>query len=118
MTKEEFIRRAVNRKNNESDIRSFIVRGLESYREQFYEDPSLNWPENEFENRCVSIWVFDELIFRIRSRVNEVPFTIAERFIIELIGCMRETDIRERERIFRMASCVAEEIADYMHCMF
>lgn len=117
MTKEQFIKRALEVKKEPSEA-MYTIMGLEVYRDQFYSDPKSNWPENEFEDRCVAIWVIDEVIVRIRKNPEIDPSIIAEQFLLELIDFMNKTDNYQREKMFRTASYIAEEIVDYMHCMF
>lgn len=117
MTRQEFIKRRIEEKGMPY-MASSAIRGLEAYKNAFYFEPALNWDRTHFENRCTAIWVVDSIEKRIKESPEDDPIRLAEDFMLDLIFQMNNTDNRQREEMFRVASHIAEEIVDYMHCMF
>ena len=117
MTKTEFIRKTMSERKANPTKAASVILGLEAYRNEFYFEPSGNWPKAEFENRCTARWIIEETIERIHQNPNSDPLTTAHELLLELIRYMCETDIEKRANTFRIASEVLEEIVDYIYAM-
>lgn len=116
MTKKEFIRRSLAAKESPSETMAAVM-GLETFRDEFYFPPELNWPEEQFNDRCTAIWTVDECIRRIRRQYDKSPTAVVEEFLFELLRLMNDTDNLEKARLFRVASCVTEDILDYLNAL-
>ena len=116
MTKKEFIRRSLAAKTEPTET-MFTVMALTNFRDEYYFQPDLSWPQKEFDDRCTAIWAIDECIDRIRRQYQTPPTKVAEELLFELLRYMRETNNLEKEHIFRVASVAVEDILDYLNAL-
>lgn len=116
MTKKELIRRSIRAKDAPNDTITAVL-GLESFRDEFYFPPGLNWPQKEFDDRCTEIWIIEHCIRLIREHHTKTPLTVAEGLLFELLDLMHQTDNDEKEHIFRVASFTVEDILDYLNAL-
>lgn len=95
--------------------RRWVIRGLKMLRDSGYFEPSLNWPELEFDDRCTELWALDEAIRRVERFCGDEPYVIITDFLFELLDFRQKAETEYRERMFYVASRTMEDVLDYLH---
>lgn len=81
---------------------------IQKYLNDALFEPSLNWPKDEFRERCYSRWAVNEILTRIMDHPFDPPDQIVEIFLLEMI--IYSTRENESDKVFSIASNTAEEI--------
>ena len=94
---------------------------IQEYVDEYLFMPAINWPDNEFNERCYSRWAADELIFRMKkeSKIppkhisgigSKSPFKIIEDFIDEMEYFSKTTYDKKHRFMFSTARDTAIDI--------
>lgn len=68
------------------------------------------WPESEFEERVMARWAVYEIINAIIEHPSTEPYSVVEKFMVDMMdrACMARTP--EQERIYTIAVNTAEDV--------
>lgn len=91
-----------------NDIATVVIR---EYVEECFFEPSIGWPQFEFDRRVYSRWAADEILRRIQEDPEADPLDILSQFVAEMDDYSEVGDDRDKQFIFVVAREMAEELA-------
>lgn len=84
---------------------------IQEYMEECFFEPSIGWPQFEFDRRIYSRWAANEISRRIQEDPEADPLDILSQFINEMDEYSEMGDDRSKQFIFVVAREMAEELA-------
>lgn len=100
--------------------REHILHSLHSYILENYEGPfeyQIRWASREyFFEKSYAKWAAHEFLEYLSTHPGD-PFKVAENYISSVGEKFRSSDTLEKDRVFRAAFSVADDLLDFMRAL-
>lgn len=93
-------------------MKEVAVSVIQEYIDEYLFEPSITWPDSEFNRRSYSRWAAEEILSRvIQEPSNRDPLDIIEEFANEMDRYLDYSDDKAIYFIFIVAKETAEDVA-------